>query len=83
MNEQPKYHPSEKVEAQINSAFVYHPPKDDQPARYVAIRDAGKAFAMLIASSTPTSREQSVALTKLEEVVMWANAAIARNEKGE
>jgi hypothetical protein len=29
---------------------------------------------------TPVSREQSLALTHLEEVVMFANAAIARNE---
>lgn len=29
----------------------------------------------------PDSRELSTALTKLEEAVFWANAAIARNEK--
>jgi len=28
----------------------------------------------------PDSREKSVAITKLEESIMWANAAIARNE---
>ena len=34
---------------------------------------------MLIAELTPPSREQSVALTKLDEVTFWANAGIARN----
>jgi hypothetical protein len=29
---------------------------------------------------TPESREQSLALTNLEQAVMWANAAIARRE---
>lgn len=29
---------------------------------------------------TPKSREQSTALTNLDQVVFWANAAIARNE---
>jgi hypothetical protein len=29
----------------------------------------------------PGSRELSLAITKLEEAVFWANAAIARNEK--
>ncbi len=66
--------------AQIENAFTYHAPKGDQPARYVAIRDKAKELALLIADLTPASREQSVALTELETAVMWANAAIARNE---
>lgn len=28
----------------------------------------------------PNSREKSLAMTKLEECVMWANVSIARNE---
>lgn len=28
----------------------------------------------------PSSRERSLAMTKLEEAVMWANSAIARNK---
>lgn len=66
--------------AQIENAFTYHPPKEGQPARYVAIRDKAKEFALLINELTPGSREQSVALTNLEQAVFWANAAIARNE---
>jgi len=31
-------------------------------------------------ANTPESREQSLAITALEEAVMWANAAIARRE---
>jgi hypothetical protein len=64
----------------IEVSFVYHSPKDDQPERYGMIRNAGKELALLINETTPASREQSLAFTKLEEVVMWANAAIARNE---
>ena len=44
------------------------------------IRSSGKAMARTILKLTPQSRERSLALTKLEEAVMWANAAIARNE---
>lgn len=76
----PVYEPSEKVQAQIAASFVYHPPKDDQAVRYVAIRDHAKIIADLIVRTTPPSREQSLALTNLEQAVMWANAAIARNE---
>lgn len=65
---------------EIDKRFTYHAPKADQPARYSEIRAMGKNFAFLIEEACPDSREKSLALTKLEEVVMWANAAIARNE---
>lgn len=66
--------------AQIEVAFTYHPPKPGQPERYTAIRDKAKELALLIFDNTPVSREQSLALTDLEQCVMWANAAIARHE---
>ncbi len=64
----------------IESDFTYHPPKGDQPERYERIRSSARIFAHFILASTPESREQSLALTNLEQAVMWANAAIARNE---
>lgn len=66
--------------SRIERSFTYHPPKDDQPSRYVAIRDAGKALAHMINHLTPPSREKAIAITKLEESIMWANKAIACNE---
>jgi len=66
----------------ITNRFTYHPPKGDQPQRYDTIRAAGLVLAKCIALKTPPSREQSLALTKLEEAVFWANAAIARDEPG-
>ncbi len=64
----------------LENNFTYHAPKGDQQARYVAIRDSAKAHAALLLEKCPESRERSVALTELETSVMWANAAIARNE---
>lgn len=58
--------------------FKYHPPKDDQPEKYEDIRDYARRYAQMIVILCPDSRERSLALTKLEEVVFWANAAIAR-----
>lgn len=72
--------PELPIEKRIERDFTYHPPKGDQPERYVKIRDMAKAFALLIVETTPTSREQSIALTHLDSVVFNANAAIARNE---
>jgi len=75
-----KYEINENTKKQIQNNFTYHPPKDDQQGRYVTIRDEAKNLAMLIAEQTPSSREQSLAITNLEQAIFWANAAIARNE---
>ena len=79
------YTPSERVAQQIENNFRYHAPVPElgQTERYVRLRDATGNLANLMATNCPESRELSVALTKLEEAVMFANAAIARNEKAE
>ena len=64
---------------QIENNFKYHAPKDDQPQKYESLRSVAKEFAYLIDELCPNSREKSLAVTKLEESTMWANAAIARN----
>lgn len=74
-----KYENGQNIQ-RIENNFVYHAPSGDQQERYVAIRDKAKELALLINNCTPASREQSVAFTQLEDAVMWANAAIARNE---
>ena len=60
--------------------FSYHAPKGDQIERYQKIRDAGLQLATLIVGECPSSREQSLSLTHIEDAIMWANAAIARHE---
>lgn len=65
----------------IENNFTYHAPKANQVERYTEIRNRGKDFAEEIEALCPESREKSLAMTKVEEAVMWANAAIARNEK--
>ena len=64
----------------LNNIYTYHTPKDDQPSRYTAIRAKAKELAQLIDLACPDSRERSVAFTRLEEAIFWANASIARNE---
>ena len=68
------------TQSELDNRFKYHSPKDDQPARYEAIRAKAKELATLIVGSSPNSREQSLAITNLEQAIMWANAGIARNE---
>ena len=67
------------MDAKIENTFTYHAPKDGQPEKYQAIREKAKELAYLIQELVPPSREQSLAMTKLEECSMWANAGIARN----
>ena len=65
--------------AAIENNFMYHAPKDGQNAKYELLRAKAKELAYLIDEDCPGSREKSLAFTKLEEAVMWANASIARN----
>lgn len=66
--------------AEVETRFTYHAPKGDQLERYQRIRKAQKEFAELVLELTPDSREQSLAITHIEEAGMWANAGIARRE---
>lgn len=64
----------------IDRNFTYHAPHGDHPARFELLRSTARGLAATIQGECPESREKSLAFTKLEECVMWANAAIARNE---
>lgn len=64
----------------LNNIYTYHPPKEGQPEKYETIRKKARELATLFELMCPESREQSLAQSRLEEAVMWANASIARNE---
>ena len=63
----------------IDNRFTYHAPKPGQMETYQDIRTLAKELALEIDEVVPEGREKSLAFTKLEEVVMWANAGIARH----
>ena len=77
---QTNYGISEQQLKDIDNRFTYHTPKHDQTTRYAVLRAIAKEYAKAITRYCPNSREKSLAITKLEESVMWANASIARNE---
>jgi hypothetical protein len=64
----------------IKNEYTFHPPKEGQEERYESLRANAEAFALLIVTLTPMSREQSLALTHLDEATSYAIKAIARNE---
>ena len=64
---------------QIENNFRCHEVAKEQADKLDYIRVKAKDLAYMIDELCPNSREKSLAMTKLEEAVMWANAAIARN----
>jgi hypothetical protein len=77
-----KYNIKSEDAVKLENNFSYHQPKSEelQQHRYEEIRRNAKEFAELLYQFCPPSRELSLAITKLEESVFWANASIARNE---
>lgn len=66
--------------AEIENAFTYHKPTPEQIPVYEALRELGGNLARSIYAKCPESRERALALTKLREAIMWANAAVACNK---
>ena len=77
---EPKHHVRDDVANLSLKNFTYHVPKEGQLGRYKLISAQGLEFAVLLSQNCPASRELSLAMTKLEEAVMWANASIGRAE---
>ena len=65
---------------ELKNRFKHHPPDEHKIELHTAIRIKCFDLAMQITEYCPEGREQSLAITKLEEVMFWANAAIARSE---
>ena len=70
----------DEMRQRIENTFTYHAPKGDQQRRYEGLRERAKVLAYMICAYVPPGREQSSALTKLEEAIFHANAGIARGE---
>lgn len=58
-----------------SNPWQFHTPTDAQKAAMQKLRDAFEALDKLIRAETPACRQQSLALTHLEECAVWANKA--------
>jgi len=65
---------------ELENRFEHHPPATEEVAEtHRFIRWRCWQLAESINARISDSREKSLAMTKLEEVMFWSNAAIARN----
>ena len=64
--------------AELDNRFTYHPPTPTRKMMHYGIRTALNDVATRFNENLPAGRELSLALTKLEEAMFWANAALAR-----
>ena len=55
--------------------FVYHRPTGEQVEQITVVREKCRELHQML-ECLPPSRETALAITKLEEVSMWANKAI-------
>ena len=66
-------------QAEIHQRFWPHGLNGAQLATVEVLRVHFEQLAGAVVERTPTSREQSLALTQIEQASFWAVAAIARN----
>lgn len=65
--------------AELDKRFSAHSVDEDQISCLESVRAAGRAMALAVLQVAPEGRERSLALTKIEEAMFWANAGIARD----
>jgi hypothetical protein len=65
----------------LDEIFVYHDPGSKTVPKYERIRNEARLFASTILNICPPSAEQTTAIRKVQEAVMFANAAIAIHTK--
>lgn len=63
----------------LDNRFAFHAaPDDEKRMAHTSVRAACAELAHFINDQLPDSREKSLAITNLEQVMFWANAGLAR-----
>jgi hypothetical protein len=65
--------------ADLQHRFNHHaPPNGTTAQKHITVRERCLELAEVLDGTQGDGREKSLAITKLEEAMMWANAGIAR-----
>jgi hypothetical protein len=73
------------ADIELAHRFNYHPPRDEATKElHEQVRHDVFVLAAFMDDNLPVDRprEKAIVQTKLEEAMMWANAAIARSKLG-
>lgn len=62
---------------EIKHRFGFHKATEQTGPMHATVRKAFISMAQVIVRLTPPGREQSLALTSLQEAAQWTNAAVA------
>lgn len=69
-------------QADINNRFAFHAATTEEKRdAHTSVRQQCRQLADFLNEKLPDGREKSVAITKLEEVMFWGNAALARDDQ--
>jgi len=76
-------HPTRDTIQTLVRNFTFHLATPNSEQHMKVLKLQAKDLGVSILNLTPKCRERSLALTKLEEVIMWANSGICRNQEPE
>jgi hypothetical protein len=63
----------------IENRFAFHPATTEEKRdAHTSVRQLCRQLADMLNGKLPDGREKSLAITHLEEVMLWGNAALAR-----
>jgi hypothetical protein len=65
----------------VKHPFEYQKPTEQQVEQIKVVWEACKALHDVLMEALPHCRERSLAITKLQEVSMWANCGIVMQEE--
>lgn len=63
---------------ELLNRFEYHAPDEAKKVDHEQVRSRIGILTLTFDEMLPDGREKALAITKLEEAMFWANAAIAR-----
>jgi hypothetical protein len=66
----------------IEQRFAFHPATTDEKRNtHTSVRQQCRQLADALNALLPEGREKALAITHLEEVMFWGNAALARHQQ--